>query len=450
MTKVGLFIMGRKRPGFDPEWGAEIKARVLAQMEQGDFTPFVPTMTIVDDLSLRAALQECAASAVDVYVVVQPTMSDANLGVTIAQHARTPVVLWATPENPQGAMISSCSLVGAHTFGATLRLMNEPFELVYGMPGEPKTVAQLDSAVRLSHACGQIRGGKLGLIGYHAPGFIDMHSSPWQTMGPLGLQLRHIGLHDFIDAAAGMDANAVAADVKQVEKLGMPLREVGPEDLEQASRLYLAFKRFIQEETLDAAAIRCWPELPRIAGQWPYLGMFRLGEEGFPVAAEGDVDGAISLWVGSLLGFGTAGYLSDWLEHDGETVTLWHAGNAPLAMQEPLGSELGPCIARHFNNKCPAVVEGTLKTGMPVTIFRIWNCDNAYHLAVLEGETMVPRRHLMGTNGLARIDGGDVRGRFETLLHAGMPHHVAVFPGRHAATLKRFARQAGMLVQGSA
>jgi L-fucose isomerase-like protein len=444
MITVGLLVMGRKRPGFDPDWGALIKRKVIAQMEQSGFTLVIPDVAIVDDLTLRAALDACDAAGTDVHVVVQPTMSDANLGVTISQRSRNPVILWATPENPEGAMISSCSLVGAHTFGATLRLMNRPFELVYGMPGEPDTASALDDAVRISNACGRIRGGKLGLIGYHAPGFIDMHASSWQTMDQLGLQLRHISLHDYLDAAAGADADTVAADVNALETLGLPLHAVDRADLEQASRLYLAFKQFIRDESLDAAAIRCWAELPRIVGQWPYLGMFRLGEEGFPAAAEGDVDGALSLWVGGLLGFHKAGYLSDWLGHDDETVTLWHAGNCPLALLEPIGSKRGPRIGRHFNSKIPAVVEGTLRAGQPVTVFRIWSCDNGYRLAALEAETVTPRRHLMGNNGLARIDGGNMRRRFEALLHEGMPHHVAVFPGRHAATLERFARQTGM------
>ncbi len=148
----------------------------------------------------------------------------------------------------------------------------------------------------------------------------------------------------------------------------------------------------------------------------------------------------ISLWIGSLLGFAKSGYLSDWLEHDDKTVTLWHAGNAPLDMLEPVGSELGPRIARHFNNHKPAVVEGTLKADMPVTIFRFWSCDQHYLLAAIEGRTIPPRRHLMGTNGLAEIEGGNVRQRFRELLHAGMPHHVAVFPGQHIEILRRFAR----------
>ena len=51
--------------------------------------------------------------------------------------------------------------------------------------------------------------------------------------------------------------------------------------------------------------------------------------KGFPVACEGDVDGALGCLIGKLLGCGTV-YLSDWLEHDTSTVTMWHGGMAPM------------------------------------------------------------------------------------------------------------------------
>ena len=49
---------------------------------------------------------------------------------------------------------------------------------------------------------------------------------------------------------------------------------------------------------------------------------------GFPLACEGDVDGALGCLIGKLTGCGTI-YLSDWLEHDRSTITLWHGGMAP-------------------------------------------------------------------------------------------------------------------------
>ena len=51
--------------------------------------------------------------------------------------------------------------------------------------------------------------------------------------------------------------------------------------------------------------------------------------QGFPIACEGDVDGSLGCLVGKVLGCGAV-YLSDWLEHDERSLTLWHGGIAPF------------------------------------------------------------------------------------------------------------------------
>ena len=206
-----------------------------------------------------------------------------------------------------------------------------------------------------------------------------------------------------------------------------------------ASRLYLAMRRCMVDENVDALSVRCWPEMPNTFGQWPYLGMARLADAGCAIACEGDVDGALSAWIGESLGMGRC-YLSDWLEHDEETVTLWHGGAAPMSLSPSPGQPGAPRIARHFNNKKPAVLEATIREGMPITIFRLWRCQGAYQLAACAAQTVKPRRHLMGTNALARLIDRHPEEWFDELCYQGMPHHVAVFPGHHVALLRRLAR----------
>ncbi len=106
---------------------------------------------------------------------------------------------------------------------------------------------------------------------------------------------------------------------------------------------------------------------------------------GFPIACEGDVDGALGCLVGKLLGCGAV-YLSDWLEHDSTTLTLWHGGMAPTQLSEAVGSVLGPCISRHFNNRKAGCLDATVRIDMDVTVFRFWVYQGGYHAIVLEGE----------------------------------------------------------------
>jgi L-fucose isomerase-like protein len=436
---LGVIFLGRRRPGFDMEWGQQMEYRTRRALQAMQFTLFEPAEKAVDQPSLRNALRLCEEHRVNAIVLLQTTMGDGRLALTVAQIWPDPVVLWATPEKPDGDMISSCSLVGTHAWASTLRQMGHSFELVYGDPDSPAARERLKESVRLAAAVRQLRSVRLGLVGGHAPGYFAMSADLFTTHSGLGVQLQTFSLLEFAKVVQDLSDDAVAEDVVRVKSSGMPFKDTTEDDLPMASRLYLAMKSYLDNENLDALAVRCWPEMPDVFGQWPYLGIARLANEGHAVVCEGDVDGAISAWIGEQLGMGRC-YLSDWLEHDAETITLWHIGAAPMSLSPPPGEPGGPRIARHFNIKKPAVVEATIRENMPVTILRFWRCDGNYLLTAREGVTICPRRHLMGTNALARLDGQNPEDWFEELCHRGMPHHVAAFEGHHTSLLRRFAR----------
>lgn len=442
--KVGVVFLGRRRPGFDMDWGKQMEARVRGWLHQTQFFVFEPPEKAVDDASLRRVMAACEAQKVDAIVLLQTTMGDGRLAPTLAQLWPDPLILWATPENPQGDMISSCSLVGVHCWASVLRQMGHGFELVYGDPDDAETQQRFSEAVRLAVTVRRLKTMRLGVIGGQAPGYFAMSADPFVIQRGTGAQVQTFSLTEFSNAVNELSAEAVAADVAKVKALGYPHKDTTDDDLPMASRLYLAMKAFFENENLDGLTIREWPEMPNVFGQWPYFGVARLADEGRAIGIEGDADGALCAWLGESLGLGRC-YLSDWLEHDAHTITLWHGGAAPMSLCEPVGKPGGPQIAKHFNIKKPAVVEATIRADMPVTVYRFWRCDGKYFLTAREGETIQPRRHLMATNALAKMN-CDPREWFEEFCHAGMPHHVAVVQGHHAAFLKRLARAMNMQV----
>jgi L-arabinose isomerase len=436
--KIGVIFIGRRRPGFDMEWGQAMEQRVREQLQKSDLSIFEPGEKAIDEASLRRIVDVCEAQRVEAIVVLQTTMGDGRLAPSLAQLWPHPVILWATPEKQAGDMISSCSLVGAHCWASVLRQMGHAFELVYGDPDQAETQQRLSEAVRMAMTLRRLRKVRLGVIGGHAPGYFAMGGDPFEIHRGVGAQMQTFSLLEFVNSATGLSEDEVAADVARFKALGLPHKDTTDEDLPMASRLYLAMRSFLVNESLDAMTIREWPEMPNTMGQWPYLGVARLVEEGRAVGIEGDADGALSAWMVESLGLGRC-YLSDWLEHDAETITLWHGGAAPLSLCEAVGTPGGPRIARHFNIKKPAVIEATLRAQMPITVFRFWRLEGKYYVTAREGETVKPRRHLMATNGLARMK-EDPREWFEELCHAGMPHHVAVIQGHHARLFRRVAR----------
>jgi L-fucose isomerase-like protein len=439
LPKLGVIFIGRRRPGFDMDWGRKMEERVRRWVLSRGYAVVEPAEKPVDDATFRKALGEIAKDEPDVMVVLQTTMGDGRLAPTMAQLWPDPIVLWATPENQTGEMISSCSLVGTHCWASVLRQMGHAFEIVNGDPDAAATQKRFDEAVRMAAVVRKLRSIRVGVIGGQAPGYVAMTGDPFVMHQKLGVQIQSYSLIEFANVLNEFKDEAVAADVAKVKALGIPHKDTADDDLPMASRIYLTMRSFLDNENLAAMTIRCWPEMPNTFGQWPYLGVARLADEGRAVAIEGDVDGALTAWIGEQLGMGRC-YLSDWLEHDEHTITTWHGGAAPMSLCAPPGEPGAPRIARHFNIKKPAVVEATIREKMPVTLTRIWRCDGEYFLTAREGETMKPRRHLLATDSLTRLASQHPAEWFEELCHAGMPHHIALFSGHHEALLRRFAR----------
>jgi len=438
---IGVLIFGRKRPGFDQEWNKIIRERTLATLQSLGFACVGADRPVLDDESIHSALDEIEKAQCHALIIVQPSISDGQFALTIGQRWLDPVILWATPERPGNGKVSSCGLVGQHLWASIYRQAHRSFEFVYGDPDDVKD--DLLRAIALTGAVSRLRRAKVGLVGTYVPGFIDLSADPFLIRRTFEVQLHALSLPQFLDRVGSVAEEAVQQDLLEVHKLGLTkagTKEPAPDTLlAMNSRFYLAMLDLMRETSLSALAIQCWPELPNVLGHWPYVAVSRLTTEGHAVAIEGDVDGAISSLIGVLLGI-APGFLTDWLEHDASTIFFWHPGMAPLDMCNPIGDEDGPAITEHFNGARPSVVNGSLQINRTVTVSRLWRCDNRYHMTAFEGRSIPPRRKITGNSLLVEVEGKPVPERFDTLIHAGMPHHVHLHFGNHAETFRRFAR----------
>ncbi len=443
---LGVLIFARKRPGFDQEWSKIIRERCLKTLTGLGFNCIGTEKLVIDDESAHYALDEIERANCEALVIVQPSIADGQFALTIGQRWSGPIILWATPERPGDGKVSSCSLVGEHLWASICSQANHPFELVYGGPDTPqsKIESNLLQAVALAGAVSRLRRDKVGVVGTHVPGFIDLAADPFLIRQTFGMQLHSLSLPHFIDRVNNIEEQAVREDIFEARKLGLTTHDVPPDSqLAMSSRYFLAMKDLMQEASLDALAIQCWPELPNVLGQWPYLAVSRLTTAGNAVSIEGDVDGAIGSLIGRRLGIGP-GFLTDWLEHDASTILFWHPGMAPLNMCNPAGAADGPSLGDHFNGARPFVVDGPLQIGHPVTVSRVWRCGGRYHLMAFEGQSINPNRRVSGNSLLLKISGEPVPERFDRLIHAGLPHHVTLHFGNHADTFRRLARLFGV------
>jgi L-fucose isomerase-like protein len=443
---LGVLIFGRKRPGFDQEWNKTIRERCLGMLAGMGFTCIGAESLVLDDETIHAAIDRILGAQCEALVVIQPSISDGQFALTIQQRWSTPVILWATQERPGDGKVSSCALVGHHLWASIFRQAHFPFELVYGQPNGDLDEARCDllRAIALASTVAQLRRAKIGIVGTHVPGFIDLAADPFLIRQTFGLQIHPLSLPQFIERVGNVAEEAVKEDLRELRQLGLPLSGGGPQPatdtlLAVNSRFLLAIKELMREMSLDALALQCWPELPNTLGHWPYVAVSRLTAMGHAVSIEGDVDGAIGGLMGKLLGAGP-GFLTDWLEHDASSIFFWHPGMAPLDMCNPVGSEEGPTLGEHFNGGRPCVVDGQLRKVQEVTVSRLWRCDGRYHMTAFQGRPIPVRRRITGNSLLIEVGGDPVPVRFDRMIHAGMPHHVTVHLGAYAETFRRCAR----------
>ncbi len=436
---LGVLILGRKRPGFDQEWNQIMCSRSLAALERLGFHCTGAGSPVVDDQTLHSTLEQIHQARCEVLLVLQPSIGNGQLALTISQHWPNPVVLWATPERPGDGKVSSCSLVGQHLWASVLRQAGHLFEFVYGDGEDAAVRDDLAQAIALCQTVRSLRLAKVGVVGTHAPGFIDLAADPFRLRRAIGIQLHPLSLPQYIDRVRAIPSEAVSEDVQRVHALGLRPVNVSEDALDINSRCYLAMLGLMQEESLQALALQCWPEIPNMLGQWPYLAISRLSSDGYSVSIEGDVDGSIMSLMSCCLGMGP-GFLTDWLEHDTSTIFFWHPGMAPLDMCYAAGCEDSPTLGAHFNIVKPLVVDGRLRSGQTITVTRLWSCDNEYHMTAFEGRSIEPRRKITGNSMLVEVADHDVPRRFDGLIHAGMPHHVSLYFGDHAERLRRLAR----------
>src|SRR6516225_5235130 len=80
--KLGVIFLGRRRPGFDMDWGRQLEERVRAWLKRTDFEVFEPAEKAIDEPSLNRAMATCTQKQADAIVLLQTTMGDGRLAPT--------------------------------------------------------------------------------------------------------------------------------------------------------------------------------------------------------------------------------------------------------------------------------------------------------------------------------------------------------------------------------
>jgi L-fucose isomerase-like protein len=300
-------------------------------------------------------------------------------------------------------------------------------------PSGPRFAANIDTFDRICRVVGGLKNLTVGAIGARTTPFKTVRIDEL-ALQRHGITVETFDLSDIFARTRSLSAGDPRLKDKE-ERLSRFTRWDGvpPEALRSLARLAVTLDVLIEEQRLDAVAVRCWQEMQQELGISPCVLLGELNDRGIPAACEVDVGSAVAMSALTLASGGAPACL-DWNNNYGEEedkCILFHCGPVPQSLMAGpgrvtdhaiLSTALGPGRSYGCN-------VGRIRP-MPFTYGNLLTESGALRAYVGQGRfTEDPiLEDFFGCAGVAQIDGLQ-----EVLLaigSRGFRHHVSLAPGQ--------------------
>ena len=390
-----------------------------------------PDQLVTSSEQLEAALPELAEA--DALLLQIGTFPDGNAPARLAEALGVPIVVHSLPEPSLEEGVPLNSLCGANMSTFTLTALRHPHSFVHADPAADEGARELDQHLRAALSLARLKGQRVSLIGFRAPGFYPCAFDELLLRRTFGVRLEHVDLHEIFRR---VEEN-LPAEGHQDEFPTIEGGELGDDAVAWIRRYYGALKSLLQDGDHDLVAIKDWPEIEHFdedipGGFWPALCWAQ--DDGVDLAPEGDVHGALSMRIAKDLS-GDEPFFADIsaFDEDDSTLTLWHYGGATKLARDQDEIRFG-AEGRE--------VEFTLKPGRGHLI-RLGLHEGGLRLLSIAVDILDERVTLRRAGAKARSS-SPAKTVVRTMLDQGWEHHVTLAYGDLADGIRAFAKQAGL------
>ena len=361
--------------------------------------------------------------------------------------------LWSVPDPQQSGPVQLHSMVSmshyASLIKSTFKGRDIPFKWFYGAADSEKFNARFSVTVKAVRAEKNLRAARVGWIGGVSPGFDGMIPDEAGMQANLGLSIDEMDMASIVKRADALDADRVQQAAAQIAGAAREVVLSDPSSFERVTRFYLALLDTSEEMQLDAMAVQCWSTIQELYNIAPCMAYSWLGSDhNFPVSCEGDVLGAISMYMLNLIsgkeGSSTLLDLAS-LDPDRQAMQMWHCGVTPrhFANSDGIAWVDHVTLGRNGTDGPYGVSGDQIFAPQPVTISYI--NEDAGQLLVLGSDVVDhPDAGYDGTRGWVsnlRMNGQeiDIWDLINTLTVKGVQHHFAMGQGDMSSELMELA-----------
>lgn len=362
--------------------------------------------------------------------------------------------LWSLPDPSLEGEVQLHSLVALNEHASILkrylRHRDIPFKWFYDHVESDLFRRRFGITVRALTAVKQMERARIGLIGGVSPGFYNMQVDTRRLHERLGLVVGEHEMAELVQKAESQPASTVSALSRDIRAAATQVTVSSDTAFDRVTRVYLALREMVQEHGYDALAVQCWSKIQELYRIVPCMAYSWLGsEDGVAVSCEGDLQGAISMYLLNVLtGAGQSSTLLDMAALDPKTryMMMFHCGVTPRHFANDQGIKWVDhvTLGRHSGEAPYGVAGDQIFAPQADTTITYLGDDGSRLLVLRASITDHTLKGFDGTRGWfnrfelnkTEIDTWDL---INTLTVRGHEHHFAVGIGDVTDELMEFA-----------
>ena len=443
MLRIGLVGTHQLSfPGQKEKLFAEMCGQMRENAKQIGFHLVIYEKLVITEEEAWAARNFMEEQKVDFLMILNVSYSAGMLVNVLYRTRGAKIGIWSVPEGSSEGPVPFNSFCSANMYQGInahyLRAYGIRCKWFYGYASDERFRRRLSVTVRALGALKKLRSARVALIGGFAPGFNDLYFDERSVFHKLdGIYINRLHEYDeIIKIAEKISDNEIRPLAEAERAIGMTetARSLFPFSL----KIYLAYKKFVEEYGYDAIAVSCWP---KFQNDYKYsvcsvIGM--LNDDKIVAACEGDLMSAISMLALQEMS-GESTMLMDFSAFDekDDSILLWHCGPASKKFCRQNGYSLGENYSGmpHEPGKIngSGVARNMEFDAMPATVFR-FSGDMERYLS-LQGRFMGKGKpsHCGSRGWLTdlKMNGEEISALdfSNTILTSGFEHHYPVAMG---------------------
>lgn len=246
-------------------------------------------------------------------------------------HGR-PCMFWGFPlDEVEGRRESTGSYVSATMFAGVVRRVGLNCPTIFTSWNNPETKEEIRRFALATSAYDALFYSKIGLFGYTSmsiyTGTFDHVLMRWK----IGPEIQQMDTYSLIRRAEESTDEEIKEAENKLRSMSEMRKDLNLDHLRKTMGLYVAMKKFCEENKWDAINVKCQYELSKEYKAVPCVALSLLAEDGITTSCEGDILNTVSMYMLQLLSGNTVWY-GDSLTYEGNTLQFSPCGYLPLSM----------------------------------------------------------------------------------------------------------------------